>query len=966
MQRKLKVAVNRHFIDKLDKNDSEQKRILTHEFENLELTPDELAAFINDGHPFCAQHKGGRKEPNFICSGYLAVDIDDGVTLSEALDNPYVQQYASFLYTTPSHTLEKHRFRIGFQLDRTITDAEEMRTAYVGAIRLFGGDGSCKDACRLFFGSKGSNPIVLGNILPNAELDKLIMLGREVRVNDSNGDSDGRKMWAPVGNRSLISLDRNQQVRLAKDGSMETLQNLSARTPIHCPVHLDRNPSAMVTINKDGKRGVFCSRCVNTFWPEDPARAQQPHHDFNRVADNVRQLADEDFPYHNDDLYNEDDAGNLIEPTPEDISDWQRLLAERTHVVMYEQFLPDSSLQPGVTFVRSPKGSGKSEQLMRIVRQCKEHDQSALLVGHRQHLLLDLASRIDLTPYINSEGGKVKNNRPDDHYAICVDSMGKLLKPEWHRYDVVIIDEAEQVFSHIAAADTLGKKRRHCYELLCYYLRYAKSVILCDADLGTITVEAMKQVIEDETPYHFYLNDYRPAQKQYDLYADENHLVTDMLAAIGTGGRHYVATNSKRKAEKLHAAITSAYPDKKAMLVTAQRDPDASIQYFVGNIKSEILNYDVVIASPTLGTGIDITFDNEAQEIDTVFGFFVSRVNTHLDMDQQLARVRHPKAVKVWVTPERFNFETDPSAIEAELILCRNLNDMITGYRRDGSVKLDESFLKLYSQVTATQRASKNALRHHFVQLRKQNGWVANLIERSADASKEGAAQMKEATALIEGNRIDGICNATPISAEEYRELANFEKMMSIAPADAHSMRHYELTSFYCKPVDADLVKLDDHGKFRDRIRLAEVYFSPMSSAVSRSRRFDDESVLAPDAAMLPLKRDLLHRLLTSAGLADESNAIKCDVSLKQADLKRFTEAYRNNAKTMEQMFGLTPRGDLDRNPVQSLTPVLSLIGLSTKKSANYKVDKGRVREYEVDPASVALVKEIIERRASR
>ncbi|MGN7100326.1 plasmid replication protein, CyRepA1 family [Ralstonia holmesii] len=965
MQLKRPIAVNRHFIDKLDNNDSEQKRILTHEFENLELTPDELVAFINDGYPFCAQHKGGRKEPNFICSGYLAVDIDDGVTVSEALDNPYVRQYASFLYTTPSHTPEKHRFRLGFQLEHPITDAQKMRAAYIGAIRLFGGDGSCKDACRLFFGSKGSNPIVLGNILPTAELDKLIMLGSEVRVNDSNGDPEGKTTWAPVGNRSKISLDRDQLVRL-KNGGMAALQELNARTPIHCPVHLDRNPSAMVTINRDGKRGVFCSRCVNTFWPEDPARARHSHHDFNRIADAVRQLAHEEFPYHHDDLYNVDDADNLIEPTPEDISDWQSLLAGRVHVVHHDKFLPDRSLQPGVAFVRSRKGSGKSEQLKLISRQCKERGQSMVLFGHRQLLLLDLANRLDLTPYIKSEDGKVKNNHPTDRYAICVDSMWKLLKPHIHKYDVVIVDEAEQVFSHIAAADTLGPKRRHCYELLCYYLRYAKSVVLCDADLGTITVEAMKQVIEDETSYRFYLNDYRPTEKQYDLYADENHLVTDMLTAIGNGGRHYVATNSKRKAEKLHAAITSTYPDKKAMLVTAQRDPEASIQYFVDNIKTEILNYDVVIASPTLGTGIDITFDNETQEIDTVFGFFVSRVNTHFDMDQQLARVRHPKAVKVWVTPERFNFETDPSAIEAELILCRNLNDMITGYKRDGTPELDEFFLKVYSHVAATQRASKNALRHHFIQLRKQNGWTTNVIERSIDASKEGATQMKEATALIEGNRIDGICNATPVSAEEYRELANFEKIKSIAPVDAHSMRHYELTSFYCKPVDADLVKLDDHGKFRDRIRLAEVYFSPMWSAVSRSRRFDDESVLAPDAAMLPLKRDLLQRLLTSAGLADKTNAIKCDVSLKQADLKRFAEAYRNNATTMEQMFGLAPRGDLDRNPMQSLTPVLKLIGLSTKKSANYKVEKGRVREYQVDPASVALVKEIIERRASR
>ncbi|WP_439671207.1 Replication origin-binding protein domain-containing protein [Cupriavidus necator] len=965
MQRKQKIAVNRHIINKIDKSDKQHGEILTTKFENLDLTPDELAAFINEGYPFCAQHEGRKKEANFICSGYLAVDIDGGLKLSDALDNPYIQQYASFIYTTPSHTEEKHRFRIGFQLEQAITDAMKMRAAYQGAIRRFGGDKSCTDACRLFFGSKGSNPIVLGNILPNAELEKMIILGNEVRVSDSDGDSDGKSEYVTVGNRSPISLERNQQVRLAT-GSMAALQDLSARTPIHCPapLHPDRRPSAMVTINKDGKRGVFCSSCASTYWPEDPARAQKPRHDFNQIADAVRRLADEEFPYHHDDLYNEDDAGNLIEPTPEAITDWQSLLAARTHVVLYEKFLPDMSLEPGVTFVRSPKNSGKSEQLKHIVRQCKTHGRSVLLVGHRQILLQELADRLDMTPYRNADDGK--NNRPDDYYAICADSMRKLLTPHVHRYDVVILDEAEQFFRHLTTSITLDDKRSHCYQLLCHYLRKAKSVILCDADLGAISVEVVKQIVRDDTPYRFYLNDYRPTLKHYDLYADDKHLTADLLAAIGNGGRHYVATNSKTRAKVLRAAITATNPDKRVMLVVAERDPSAQTKHFIEHIKTEILKYDVVIASPTLGTGIDITFENDGQEIDTVFGFFGSRINTHFDMDQQLARVRHPKAVKVWVTQERFNFETDPSAIEAELILCRNLNDLIIGYDRDDMPIVEESFMKIYSQVASVQRASKNALRHHLVQLRQQNGWTANFVERSAEAAQEGAEQMKEAKAVIEANRSDSICNAEPVSEEDYRKLTEVQKIKPIAAADEWVMRRYELEAFYRTPVDADLIKLDDHGRFRDRIRLAEVYFSSLSEITNRSRRFDDASALAPDAAQLPLKHKLLRELMNSAGLADDTNAIKCDVSFQQASLSRFVATWKDNAGRIEELFGLPKRGDLDRNAAQSLTSVLKLIGLSRKQSASYWVDgKAKfVREYQVDPASVTLIKEIIERRA--
>jgi hypothetical protein len=43
--------------------------------------------------------------------------------------------------------------------------------------------------------------------------------------------------------------------------------------------------------------------------------------------------------------------------------------------------------------------------------------------------------------------------------------------------------------------------------------------------------------------------------------------------------------------------------------------------------------------------------------IDCVYGFFEPFINTHTDIDQQLARVRNPGSVKVWFKPGRFDFD---------------------------------------------------------------------------------------------------------------------------------------------------------------------------------------------------------------------------------------------------------------------------------------------------------------------
>ena len=132
---------------------------------------------------------------------------------------------------------------------------------------------------------------------------------------------------------------------------------------------------------------------------------------------------------------------------------------------------------------------------------------------------------------------------------------------------------------------------------------------------------------------------------------------------------------------------------------------------------------------------MDISFDDGIQHVDGVFGFFEARINTHFDIDQQLSRVRNPKYIKIWITPETFNFETEESVILNELIENEALPELMEGYMDDGRAKIDDKnpFLNLYACVLAVQRASKNHLKDHFTQLRKRNGWEINPVDKKDD-----------------------------------------------------------------------------------------------------------------------------------------------------------------------------------------------------------------------------------------
>lgn len=116
----------------------------------------DLKAAITSGTAFVAaalnsQH---RSSAAFLHADLVCVDIDGGMDIDTALAHPLVQQ-AALIYTTPSHqdTEGGHRFRVIFQLPRRLEDPDLYKALATLLIRSLGGDKSCSDPCRLFYGN---------------------------------------------------------------------------------------------------------------------------------------------------------------------------------------------------------------------------------------------------------------------------------------------------------------------------------------------------------------------------------------------------------------------------------------------------------------------------------------------------------------------------------------------------------------------------------------------------------------------------------------------------------------------------------------------------------------------------------------------------------------------------------------------------------------------------------------------
>ncbi|RQQ21303.1 hypothetical protein DF107_02640 [Burkholderia stagnalis] len=955
MEDKLKVAVNRHIINKIEDKKSYLWEIVATGFENVELTPEELAEHVNQGHPFCAQHNKRRLERNFSGTNVLAVDIDSGWRLEDALNDPFVKQNALLIYTTPNHTAENHRFRIVFKLTRMISEASDMRAAYIGAARILGGDKACQDACRLFFGSKESNPIVLRNELSDHELEKIIALGRMKRVADHSADKRGVRP-TPAVQRFEHALDADQIVVLAS-GRTIPLADAHAGLSIKCPIHNDHNPSAFVVTNQNGVNGVHCKKCCASFWPPSVQWKKFEKFDFFRAEHIISELQHSEDPSFLNDPERRIEDGESVANV-----DLQR------HFVFSKPRVTDANIEfgDGVIFLRSPKGSGKTYWLEEVVKQCREQAKSVLLIGHRQTLLRTLANRLELTCYFYFDGTGQRSNLPEDYYAICIDSMGRLLKPTTHRYDVVIIDEAEQVISHLTGS-TLKTKRRKCFGSFMFYLRNAKSVVVSDADLGPITVETICASVQPEMDYRFYVNRYKESVCPVYSYENESHLVQSMVEAVGAGGRHYIATNSKSRAEVLAEMLQKKFGGgKKVMLVTANTVRKPDVADFVRDIDETILEYDVTIASPTLGTGIDITFKDGTRHIDTVFGFFDARINTHFDMDQQLSRVRNPGEIRLWVTPERFAFETDVNVIRDEVVDSDDMNEAFNGYRSDGTDDVDEHYLRMYANVKSIERASKNRLRENLIELRQHNGWEVIPVASDVDVRKVGRGILDEARAALKARKVEEVCNAVAINYEQYQQ---FRERSSAGIMLEHekelAMRRYEIETFYREDISPDLMTLDDNGRYRDKVRLMETYLSPMTHIRERADAEKERGYFASDANMEAAKKFLLMELLNAAGLADDYGDIQLDVAVTQKTLGKFVACCQKRSGKIEELFGINVRGDVEGKAKNQLDDVIDMIGLKFDKAERRKINGEHFYYYRLEQATWNRIKQIIDARMS-
>jgi phage/plasmid primase-like uncharacterized protein len=496
------------------------------------------------------------------------------------------------------------------------------------------------------------------------------------------------------------------------------------------------------------------------------------------------------------------------------------LAAGCEYIETAETWSPSLPEEDGIYIVKSPMGSGKTESLKQAAGQRLGNGGSFAYVAHLQALVGDAALRIGLNDYRADETDLAHGRG----IAICVNSLWKLQNTPG--FDDVVIDESNQLARRLAEL----KAGDHCKPALVHaelerLAKRARRLVLVDAQADEMSI-AMAQLLKPGEKITVIENKLCPSAgpaKRVTMALKHAGLVGDFHNAVaaraaGIGGRVALCTDSEKEAQGMAGHIARAHPSLKVLTITGRTVGNPEVKAALADINRRIGDYDVVIASPSMTTGVSI--ESEA------FAVFGSYRNGHLatqDALQAVCRFRRATSTHVFVRRG-----SRPDSIGSEQVVDdRKRRAAMAGYDLpdDGSFRC-EIFKR------AHDHAGRSAMnRELFLWYADEAGWAIEFQEGDVETGQNAIETGRE---LEEERYRERVSSAKPLTPEAYAAVA---RKLERTESEIFEAERHEIEGFYRTPLSKAIFDLDRRGRGRASIMLLEQLNADPASVLAYDRQ---------------------------------------------------------------------------------------------------------------------------------
>jgi hypothetical protein len=624
----------------------------------------------------------------------------------------------------------------------------------------------------------------------------------------------------------------------------------------------------------------------------------------------------------------------------------------------------------GILLIRSTQETGKTYLAGVISKTCAARwpEEAQVAPTHRVALVLNHAGRLDFGTYdIDPTADKVATTL-DSVAKVPTYKVGKGGMLTDRHFSLVFLDEVAQLFRH-AVGGTIGADAPRVLNHLRAIFASTRFIVAGDADADDDTLEIL-QMLAPGRRVVVVDNDWRPTDRGAVMYESRSGHLADFVDDVAADLRvAYMTCGGPKRASAVVEMAKKTRPGIATRVYSQDTSKLHEVQDELADISNATAKYVVVVATPTLGSGVDI----QDMGFDRIY-LDVPAHDVGADEAVQLGfRVRNPKdrVWRVWADARKRSRETIPGAIRAELLNIRKQTEgtIAKKYANSPTVKLvtalemspvDELHMDLYCRARAHIHAFTNDLR---------KAMVARLVEAGFAVTDAGAVDPATAKQVGEDfaaakldtttERASRVAKSMDIPTEEADRIARARKATQ---EELDAAERANIRDFYDRDVDEALVVEDDRGNLRPRIGLLAIYLL--------ARKRDHATALVGDVQRLRqgltarirgqyIAAKLLTRLLSLFGVTGDVEAHQQAV----APVPGFTGKVKVLLPLIKRYIGVTHRpktktvdGKMlrlaDIDSIALLSQVLRRFGLGLASKA-IKRDGKAVRVYQID-ASLA------------
>ena len=483
-----------------------------------------------------------------------------------------------------------------------------------------------------------------------------------------------------------------------------------------------------------------------------------------------------------------------------------------------------------------------------------------LVISHRIQLGRSICKRLGL---VWVEDRQEHQEDSIFGFGLCIDSLHPLSQAKFNPSEwsdaVIILDEVEQIIWHLLNSSTCTDKRavlcRMFTELMQTVLSSEGLVIAQDADLSDYAIDYLIACAGGKINPTIYVNEYQHSQKRKVIvYQQSNpsHLITQLYECAGKAPIFMALDSQKVKGKfsciNLESQLKQNFPDLRILRIDSETVADETHGAFgcMEDINERIKGYDIVIASPTICTGVSIDLKNHFQAI---FAIFQGAINVK-DACQFLARVRDLNVpCHLWAANYGCGQIGNRSSNWKSLLATQNkvfkrnlqiLQEIDLSLSIDFDEQLTPEHTKFWAKFAARVNGGQWKFRKTLVRELEAEGHIIELsefdqtslecerlkVEPSVDSGLElvqeklhnfeqsAKTYLEKATETRDNNQYSYarfIAYQFLASREKYEQLKSKRKKTK---DDLALERHYEISYRYGVEVTPELVLMDMAGNY--------------------------------------------------------------------------------------------------------------------------------------------------------